>query len=101
LEVLDSALQYLPTALVALILGYFTYRVQNAGRADTARMEEKATRISETQQALDAQLSIAEQWKAAYLEERQRRVAVEEELRECESLKRQEFEDSIRKMLGS
>jgi hypothetical protein len=98
-EVLDHVGNYLATGGVALCLGYFTYRSTRAGQKDTERMQEKANRIQETQQALDSQKIIAEQWRDSYLEERTRRKEAEEDLVACRGLVRKDFEDSVKKMM--
>lgn len=95
-EVVHEIAGYLPTAFVALVVGYWGYKNTRAGQQDTEKQQQRADRISETQQALDAQLHIAEQWKDAYLEERTRRIEAEADLRKCRELVRSDFEDAIR-----
>lgn len=99
MDVLDHAGNYLATTGVALCLGYLTYRSTRAGQKDTERMQEKANRIQETQQALDAQKIISDQWKESFLEERSRRKEAEDDLATCRNLVRKDFEDSVRKMM--
>lgn len=88
---------YLPTALVTLFVGWLGYKNTRASRQDTTLLQQKANRMAETQQALDAQKSISDQWHEAFNDERKRRIEAERERDQAQRLVRHDFEESLRK----
>lgn len=96
MEPLQEVTGYLPTAVVTLFVGWLGYKNTRASREDTTRMQEKANRVAETQQALDAQKSISDQWQKAFLVSEQRRAAAEEDAEECRQFVRAQFDSALR-----
>lgn len=97
-QVIQDIAGYLPTGIVALIVGWWGYRNTRAGQRDTTKMQEKANAVSETQQALNAYKDLYEAMRARAERAEQKQHEAEEKAEACESLKRSEFEAAIRSM---
>lgn len=74
-------LQYLPTAIVTLILGLIAQRVVREGKKDETHVQEAANRLAETQQLLDAQNESLKLKDADIARERKWRLEAEENTR--------------------
>jgi hypothetical protein len=98
IEVLHDIAGYLPTGVVALVVGWWGYKNTRAGQRDTRRMQEKANAVSETQTALNAYKDLYEAMRARAERAEERQHAAEEKAERCESLSRSEFESAIRSM---
>lgn len=97
-EVLHQISGYLPTGLVALIVGYWGYKNTRAGQRDTTKMQEKANAVSETQNALTAYKDLYESMRARAEKAEEKQHAAEEKAERCEALSRAEFEAALRSM---
>jgi hypothetical protein len=89
LQILNSS--FFPTVVVASFLGFLNFKQIRAGQQDTTEMQEKANKVSETQNTMQA-------YKDLYETEHKRRVEAEADLAICRGLVRDDFEKAMRSL---